>query len=296
MLFRQMKYFVAIVDCGSFTEAAERCYVSQSAISQQMSALEAELGVKLFERDGRKFRLTPAGDYFYGKSRSLLASAEEVCAETKRIGSDSELKLSIGYLAGYYGYELQEAVVGFSRVYPEVAVDIFKGSHEELYRALQDGRASLVMSDRRRAFSDEYENYVLAQGPAYADVSADGPLAGKEYLTVDRLADVPCILVAEKSEEETERRFYAETLGIGREYLFAASRDEARLLAMSGRGCMLVESVRGETEPPLLRREVRRADGSPIVRTYCAFWQKKRTSYYIEEFADILRRQFAKNQ
>ena len=89
MLFRQMKYFVAIVDCGSFTEAAERCYVSQSAISQQMSALEAELGVKLFERDGRKFRLTPAGDYFYGKSRSLLASAEEVCAETKRIGSDS---------------------------------------------------------------------------------------------------------------------------------------------------------------------------------------------------------------
>ena len=73
MLLRQMKYFVAIADCVSFTEAAEQCYISQSAISQQMAALEAELGVKLFAREGRKSRLTAAGEYFYGKSKALLA-------------------------------------------------------------------------------------------------------------------------------------------------------------------------------------------------------------------------------
>ena len=93
--------------------------------------------------------------------------------------------------------------------------------------------------------------------------------------------------------EAAERAFYEETLGIGREYLFAASRDEARLMAMSGRGYMLVESAGDRTELPLVRREVRRADGGAIVRTYCAFWQKKRTNYYIEEFADLLRKQFA---
>lgn len=93
--------------------------------------------------------------------------------------------------------------------------------------------------------------------------------------------------------EAAERAFYEETLGIGREYLFAASCDEARLMAMSGRGYMLVESAGDRTEPPLVRREVRRADGGAIVRTYCAFWQKKRTNYYIEEFASILRKQFA---
>lgn len=54
MLLRQMKYFVAIADCVSFTEAAEQCYISQPAISQQMAALGAELG-------------------FYGKSKALLA-------------------------------------------------------------------------------------------------------------------------------------------------------------------------------------------------------------------------------
>lgn len=294
MLLRQMKYFVSIVDCNSFTEAAEQNYISQSAISQQIAALEVELGVKLFDRDGRKFKLTAAGEYFYGKSKVLIASADEIMAETKRIGSDDELKLDIGYLSAYYGYELQNAVIEFSRIYPEVVVNIFKGSHEELYRALKDGRASLVMSDQRRAFSDEYENYILAQGPAYIDIAPESPFAAGEYIAADRLAAVPCILVAEKSEESAERAYYAETLGIGKEFLFAASRDEARLLAMSGRGYMLVESVASSTEPPLVRKEVRRSDGCAIVRTYCAFWQKKRTGYYIEEFASILRKQFAK--
>ncbi len=215
MLLRQMKYFVAIADCDSFTEASEQCYISQPAISQQMAALGAELGVKLFAREGRKFRLTVAGEYFCGKSKALLAGAEEMCAETKRIGSDSELKLDIGYLASHYGYELQNAVVEFSRIYPEVMVNIFKGSHEALCRALKTGRANLVMSDQRRAFSDEYENYVLAQAPAYVDVSAGSPLAERAWLSTDDLIGSPCILVAEKGEDGTERAFYEETLGIG---------------------------------------------------------------------------------
>ena len=54
MLFRQMKYFAAVVECSSFTEAAERCYISQSAISQQIRSLEKELGVELILNDQRR--------------------------------------------------------------------------------------------------------------------------------------------------------------------------------------------------------------------------------------------------
>ena len=56
-----MKYFTAVVDCNSFTEAAEQCYISQSAISQQIRALEKDLGVELIHRENRRFSLTPAG-------------------------------------------------------------------------------------------------------------------------------------------------------------------------------------------------------------------------------------------
>lgn len=294
MLFRQMKYFTAVVESGSFTEAAERCFISQSAVSQQIAALEVDLGVRLLIREGRKFRLTPAGESFYGRCRAILQSVEEARAEAVRLGSDGELTLNIGYLAGYDGPELQSALVAFSREYPEVNVGVFRGTHEELYRAVRSGEANLVLSDQRRAFCEEYENFVLAQCPARIDVLPAVLPAPQETVTVLALESTPCILVAEKGEEETERRFYTEMFGLRSPCLFAASLDEARLMAMSGRGFLLVESARPQAAAPLTRLELRHADGSAIVRTYCAFWQKRRSNYYVEEFASNLRAEYAR--
>lgn len=73
-MIRQIQYFQAVVRCNSFTEAAEECHISQSAISQQIQALERELGVKLLERRNRKFSLTPAGEYFY---KNILRQGSE---------------------------------------------------------------------------------------------------------------------------------------------------------------------------------------------------------------------------
>ncbi len=64
-MLKQIKCFHAVVRAGSFSEAAEQCYISQSAISQQVQALERELGVKLLKRENRHFSLTPAGGRIY---------------------------------------------------------------------------------------------------------------------------------------------------------------------------------------------------------------------------------------
>lgn len=61
MLLRQIKYFVTVVDTGSFTEAAEECFISQSAISQQILSLEKELGVQLLVRSGKHFKEMSVG-------------------------------------------------------------------------------------------------------------------------------------------------------------------------------------------------------------------------------------------
>ena len=73
LLLRQMRYFTTVVDCNSFTEAAERCYISQSAVSQQIQALEQELGTKLIRRANRKFTLTAAGEYFYAQVQKSVS-------------------------------------------------------------------------------------------------------------------------------------------------------------------------------------------------------------------------------
>ena len=88
MLLRQIKYFCTIVEEGSFTEAAEKCFISQSAISQQIQSLEKELGVKLIKRENRRFSLTHAGEYMYRHGTALLLEAERICKEVKRIGRD----------------------------------------------------------------------------------------------------------------------------------------------------------------------------------------------------------------
>ena len=72
-MLRQIRYFQSVVRNNSFSEAAEECNISQSAISQQIKALENELGFPLLERHNRKFVLTPAGEHFYKKSLVLIA-------------------------------------------------------------------------------------------------------------------------------------------------------------------------------------------------------------------------------
>lgn len=292
MLLQRIKYFATVVECNSFTEAAELCYISQSAISQQINALEAELGVKLYERSGRKFELTLAGEYFYRHGKDVLREVENLKKETARIGCGDKPELTIGYLSGYDGDELSTAIAEFSAIYPEVNITVFGGTHEDLYDALKNDRASLVVSDQRRAFSDEYENFVLKQSPAYIAFSGQHPLAGLKIITTTDLEKYPCIVVAGKDRAEAERDFYGNTLGIGKTFVFADTPGDAKLTALGGRGYMLIDKIGIKDAETLSEREVKRPDGSTIVRTYCAFWKKRKSNYYIEEFADTLRKNF----
>lgn len=138
-MLKQIKYFQAVVRCGSFTQAAEGCYISQSAISQQVQSLEQELGVKLLERKNRKFTVTPAGEHFYKKSLVLTTDFEKLCRDTVRIAHEDEPQLCIGYLKCYSGREFQQAVAEFTEKYPDVAIHIVNGNHEELYDELRFG-------------------------------------------------------------------------------------------------------------------------------------------------------------
>ena len=110
MLLRQMRYFVTVVECNSFTEAAERCFISQSAISQQVQALEQELGFLLLDRKNRTFTLTPAGAYFYQKSLILVDDYERICREAVRINNKKNAALRVGCLRSYSGREFYRAV------------------------------------------------------------------------------------------------------------------------------------------------------------------------------------------
>ena len=292
-MIKQIKYFQAVVQCKSFTEAAEECFISQSAISQQIQALEQELGVKLLNRKNRKFSLTPAGEHFYRKSLVLIADFERMCNETVRIANKDQKELCIGYLKCYGGQEFRLAVAEFSEKYPDVSVQIINGNHEDLYAALRDGGVDLILSDQRRAFSDEYVNHILTTSECYIEIAARNPIAALEYVETEDLKNIPCILVASPEQQETEQTYYREVVGIQGDFLFAENLEEARLLVIGGKGFMPIEG--GEHEPgkaAALGRVLLTRRGNPIKRTYCAFWKADNSGYYIEDFADMLESKF----
>ncbi|MEG0276525.1 MAG: LysR family transcriptional regulator [Coprobacillus sp.] len=290
MLYQQMKYFMSVVECHSFTKAAEECYISQSAISQQIKALEKELGVELMKRSPRSFVLTPAGEYFYRHGKSILGEIETLKSETIRRGED-ELTMKIGYLRCYGAQELHNAIAEFSQLYPEVSLSIVNGTHEELYHLLKSKQVDLVISDQRRAFNHDYFNYELLYSDCYVEISNNNSLSQMNSLTIEDLRRHSCILISSKEQQFNEQDYYQNTLGFSNQFLFADNLEEGRLMVVSNRGFMPIEAV-GTLPPPAIgiKRLPLYHHKKQLQRNYCAFWEKSRTNYYIEEFAELLRK------
>lgn len=292
-MIRQIRYFQSVVRNNSFSKAAEECHISQSAISQQVQALERDLGFYLLERKNRKFTLTPAGEYFYKKSLVLTADYERMCQEAGRLAKYGKATLVIGYLRCYSGQEFYLALEEFSVRYPDVSVKIEYGNHEELYEMLRTGSVDLVLNDQRRAFSDQYVNLILTVGSEYIEISSRNPIAALPSITPQELKNMPCILVSSKEQRENEQEYYQGVIGFQGDFLYAENLEEARLLVIGGQGFMPVEGVRKAESlgSSISRIPLFRGD-SQITRNYCAFWKKDNSGYYVEEFADILKRKF----
>ncbi len=293
MLLRQMEYFQAVVEEGNFYSAAESCNISQSAISQQIKKLEDEIGVKLLDRHNRTFSLTDAGEHFYRKSVIIMSEIKQLITETKRIDSNSDAIVRIGYYKGYSGDELTKAISEFSQKYPTVKVEISSGSHEQLYEAMEDNTIDLVLNDQRRAFSSAYNNLVLCESKMYIEISSANPLSKLKEVDINELKNIPCILVTNAQSKNEEREYYEKIVGLKCDYVFSENYQDARLKIATGQGFMPIDIIGKQVHfdtavgrIPLIR------NNEQITKNYCAFWKKDNSGYYIEEFADILKQQF----
>lgn len=293
MLLKQIEYYLAVVETGSFSEAAEKCFISQSAVSQQIKALERELGVTLLKRHNRSFSMTPAGELFYRKCTVLKNDLDSIIRDTMRIGKGSTMTLSIGYLRCYGGYEFQNAVAAFSEQHPDADIKVITGDHEELYEALRDGKLDIVLNDQRRAFSQDYVNNDLIDCKCYIEISSRHPLSKLPSVDIEDLKNTPCILVTGKEQQKNEETFYRDILGFRGGFIHADNLQEARLLVISQKAVLPVE-YHGDITfidssislVPLFK------NSAQMTRRYCAFWRRENRNPCIDEFYRQLKEQF----
>ena len=291
-MLRQIRYFQSVVRNNSFSEAAEECHISQSAISQQIKALEGELGFELLERRNRKFVLTPAGEYFYQKSLILTADYDRICRESNKIAHGDKASLRIGFLKGYTGNELHKAVGLFTGKYPEVSLQIEHGTHEELFRLLQTEGVDIALNDQRRAFSDAYVNLMLVRSARCIEVSIKSPLASLTQISPEELKNTPCILITSQEQRENERSYYHDIVGFHGDFIYAENLEEARLLVIGKQGFLPAEEHREGSLDTSIKRVPLMRGNEQITQNYCAFWKKDNSGYYVEEFAGLLKAQF----
>lgn len=288
-MYRQLQYFVAVVETGSFSEAAERCHISQSAVSQQLRALEDELQIALLNRHGRRFEVTPAGQYLYRRGKRQLAEMDSLVREVRRIGRGEHRRLRIGVLTGFSGRIVQSAVHDFAATHPNVRATVVTGAHEALFRQVVGGQLDLVVSDQRRALSDQFVNEELGDQPLCALVRQE--LAPNAVpLALEALGDVMCILVAAPEQRENETDFWRDVAGVRSDILFAEDMDAARLNAAAGVGWLPCDADMpcgpGLALAPLTR------GGRPLTRKMFAFWPEASDSSLQWEFSEMLAAHF----
>ena len=138
---RQLRYFVEIADSGSFSAAAERLFVAQSALSRQIKELETQLQTPLFERTARQPRLTAAGEAFYPRARNLLSELIKASEMATQVGNGElgTLRLSHSSTVPMSGPLLQGISTWLERC-AGVSMDIVKLSSEAQLEEIADGR------------------------------------------------------------------------------------------------------------------------------------------------------------
>jgi len=197
---KQFRYFVEIVDAGSYSRAAEKLYVAQSALSRQIKELENEVQALLLTRDARHIELTPAGQVFYERSKRILADIDETVRQTRHVGQGAQgiirfLHSSSVTLTPAIGALLHRLLAQF----PGVSLDISKDSSENQALDIEEGRADLGLV--RLPTLRKHANIIVRElfnEKLVVAVSQDSPLAAQTSTSVAALRDQAFVSIPHK--------------------------------------------------------------------------------------------------
>lgn len=132
----QLEYFIAAAEYQNFTKAAEKYYISQTAVTQQIKTLEAQLGVSLFKRSGRHIKLTPAGQVYLDEARSIIQHVRSADQKVRLVSNGFTGNISIGFLKGCEQLGFSSLISEFKELYPGISFQFRRGDYGALFEAL----------------------------------------------------------------------------------------------------------------------------------------------------------------
>ena len=184
MNINQLKYFIAVAEMESFTKAAEGFFISQTAITQQIRALEESIGIKLIDRSTRPISLTPGGKVFLREAKAILNHMDIAVTRSQEASTGLSGTLRIGYTKGYEQSRLPRLLRDFRREYPNILITCFRNDTDLLAAGVTAMEYDVIFTwdstDIRQ--EDSLQTRLLDRVPLYVALYNSHPLAHREVL------------------------------------------------------------------------------------------------------------------
>lgn len=189
-----LQAFVKIAEVGSFSRAAEQLFVSQSAISKRIAALEDQLNATLFDRIGRRVSLTPAGEILKPRAHALLRDAE-ACRQaisTEQGIVNGRLSLATSHHIGLH--RLPPILRAYTERYPKVELDLHFMDSEVACKAVEHAELELAVATLPTTISRNLNLIPIWPDPLSICCAGDHTLAHQATLTPSNLTEFPAVL------------------------------------------------------------------------------------------------------
>ncbi|HIK17306.1 MAG TPA: LysR family transcriptional regulator [Leptolyngbyaceae cyanobacterium M33_DOE_097] len=195
MRLEQLQAFLAVAETGSFQQAAQRCGVTQSAISRQIQGLEGELGMPLFHRAAQA-KLTIAGDRLLPRAKRICQEWASATQETADLLAGKQPELCVAAIHSICAHYLPPILQQFCDDFPAVQLRVTALGSDRALKVLKDGLVdvAIVMHNRFLTSNPEVVVKVLFNEPIHVLLAADHPLAAWEAIPWEELVKYPQVV------------------------------------------------------------------------------------------------------
>jgi DNA-binding transcriptional LysR family regulator len=273
MNLRHLHTFVLVAEAGGFARAAGRLNLTQPAASRQIFALEAEFGVQLFDRIGRRLQLTSEGEDLLRRGRRLLEDAASLSERARALRSGQTGTLRVGAPTQVIENFLAAFVTRYQRQNPEIDVHLLEAAAASLQSHLDRGDVHLGIMPSAH---DPFQGQVLYPIYVTAALSPKHRLARQSLLEITQLAEEPLLLLG---REFGMRSWFEAACDVAhvkpRVLMESVAPHTLMALATEGYGVAVVPSdVRPQQDTLRIRPIVHR--GAPVGRWAVVTWNPRR--------------------
>lgn len=241
---KQLDYFIATAETGQVSNAAVALNISQSAVTAAIKALEAELGVKLFERTHAGVRLTMEGARFLEHARHITGAVTAAVRSPLGAAKSFAGKLRLGMSYTVVGYFMSRYYARFRKTYPQLEVDVIELPRNALENNLVKGNIDMaVMLVSNLANSEDIEHELLMRSMRRLWLAADHHLLSKPKIGLGDVAQEDYVMLTVDEAHNTSTRYWQAAKLEPRVVLATSSVEAVRSLVAAGVGVTILSDM-----------------------------------------------------